>query len=138
MHKNYWDESDIQTDYFNQAFFGNLYLGSYDKLKFKNILKKIINIKVDNVAIIKQQKKFTSIFQEILENEIQNKGTRRLTLCQSYQELMEVDRTSQERREDRQAERNELFNLIHARDILGLISYRDYIIQDKKILDCDR
>ncbi len=48
------------------------YLGSYDKLKFKNILKKIINIKVDNVAIIKQQKKFTSIFQEILENEIQN------------------------------------------------------------------
>ena len=51
---------------------------------------------------------------------------------------MEVDRTSQERREDRQAERNELFNLIHARDILGLISYRDYIIQDKKILDCDR
>lgn len=31
MHKNYWDESDIQTDYFNQAFFGNLYLGSYDK-----------------------------------------------------------------------------------------------------------
>lgn len=75
---------------------------------------------------------------EYLENEIQNKGTRRLTLCQSYQELMEIDRTSQERREDRQAERNELFNLIHARDILGLISYRDYIIQDKKILDCDR
>lgn len=31
MHKNFWDESDIQTDYFNQAFFGNLYLGSYDK-----------------------------------------------------------------------------------------------------------
>ena len=75
---------------------------------------------------------------EYLENEIQNKGTRRLTLCQSYQELMEIDRTSQERREDRQAERNELFNLIHARDIFGLISYRDYIIQDKKILDCNR
>ena len=31
MHKNFWDESDIQTDYFNQAFYGNLYLGSYDK-----------------------------------------------------------------------------------------------------------
>lgn len=31
MHKNYWDESDTQTDYFHQAFFGNLYLGSYDK-----------------------------------------------------------------------------------------------------------
>lgn len=31
MHKNFWDESDMQTDYFNQAFFGNLYLGSYDK-----------------------------------------------------------------------------------------------------------
>ena len=31
MHKNYWDESDIQTDYFNQAFYGNLYLGSYGK-----------------------------------------------------------------------------------------------------------
>ena len=31
MHKNYWDESDIQTDYFNQAFYGNLYLGSYEK-----------------------------------------------------------------------------------------------------------
>lgn len=75
---------------------------------------------------------------EYLENEIKNKGTRRLTLCQSYQELMEIDRTSQERREDRQAERNELFNLIHARDIFGLISYRDYIIQDKKILDCNR
>lgn len=31
MHRNYWDESDIQTDYFNQAFYGNLYLGSYEK-----------------------------------------------------------------------------------------------------------
>lgn len=31
MHKNYWDESDIQTDYFNQAFYGNLYLGNYGK-----------------------------------------------------------------------------------------------------------
>lgn len=31
MHKNFWDESDITTDYFNQAFYGNLYLGSYSK-----------------------------------------------------------------------------------------------------------
>lgn len=31
MHKNYWDESDIQTDYFHQAFYGNLYLGNYSK-----------------------------------------------------------------------------------------------------------
>ena len=32
MHKNYWDESSIQTDQFNQAFLVNLYLESDDKL----------------------------------------------------------------------------------------------------------
>ena len=31
MHKNYYDDSDIMTDYFDYAFFGELSFGNYEK-----------------------------------------------------------------------------------------------------------
>ena len=75
---------------------------------------------------------------EYLENELRKEGTERLSRCSSYQELLEIDETSQECREDRRIERNKLFSLICERDIKGMIFYRDYIIPNSKILDCDR
>lgn len=75
---------------------------------------------------------------EYLENELRKEGNDRLSWCGSYQELLEIDRTSQDHREERRTERNKLFVLIHERDIMGLIFYRDYIIPNSKILDCDR
>lgn len=73
-----------------------------------------------------------------LEEELEKKGTERLTHCRSYEELLKIDEASQDCREDRKTERNTLFSLIHERDIRGLILYRDYIIPNKKILDCDK
>lgn len=75
---------------------------------------------------------------EYLEDELRKEGTERLSRCSSYQELLEIDRTSQDCREDRRTERNKLFSLIYERDIKGMIYYRDYIIPNSKILDCDR
>ena len=75
---------------------------------------------------------------EYLEDELRKEGTERLSRCGSYQELIEIDRTSQNCREDRRTERNKLFSLIYERDIKGMIYYRDYIIPNSKILDCDR
>lgn len=90
------------------------------------------------LSLYKYNANYDKHIDEYLEDELKKEGTGRLGRCSSYQELLEIDRTSQDFRADRKAERNKLFSLIYERDIKGLIFYRDYIIPCTKILDCDK
>ena len=92
----------------------------------------------EKLSLYKYNAVYDKIVGKYLEDELREHGTERLSRCSSYQELLEIDRTSQDCREDRRTERNKLFSLIYERDIKGMIYYRDYIIPNSKILDCDR
>ena len=79
---------------------------------------------------------YSNCFAEYL-NDIEVKdGNNRLSNCRDYKELMDIDRTSQDQREDRKNEMLGLYHLISERNIMGLIYYRDYIVPDRKILNC--
>lgn len=75
---------------------------------------------------------------EYLTKELSSDKTGRLSNCKNYKELLEIDETSQRSREDRRAEVIYVFENITAKDVLGLIKYKDYIIDDRKILDSEK
>lgn len=76
--------------------------------------------------------------KKYLQDILNKKGNNRLSLCNGYAELMEIDRTSQEQRDDRKNEMVGLYANIIKRDIKGLIQYRDYIYPNEKILNCEK
>lgn len=70
-----------------------------------------------------------------LEGELNREGTSRLSRCSGNEELMYIEKTAQEHREDRLCEVKKMYNLFADSDIEGLIKYKDFVIPNKKILD---
>lgn len=50
---------------------------------------------------------------------------------------MEIEKNSQEKREDRRFEMFQLYFKLSDKNIKGLVNYRDYIIENKKILNTE-
>lgn len=79
---------------------------------------------------------YSNCFANYLNKIEVKEGNNRLSNCRAYQELMDIDRTSQDQREDRKNEMLGLYRVIFERDMKGLIYYRDFIVPDRKILKC--
>lgn len=77
---------------------------------------------------------FAESFRDYLKNELNNLYSKKLTLCQSIQELKQLNATSQEERENRRYERNQLFKLLTKENIPTLIEYRNFAV-DNLLLD---
>lgn len=73
-----------------------------------------------------------------LENELQNEKTKRLSKCSGYEELMEIDKSAQEYRQDRRFEVIEMLEKFSSEDVIGLFKYKDYVESNKRILDTKR
>ena len=67
---------------------------------------------------------------DYLNNLLFNQGNNKLSLCTSMNELEELDKTSQDLREDRLTERIKLYNNITADNIAALINYRSFAIDN--------
>lgn len=78
---------------------------------------------------------YSTSIADYLDDIIFSRGNNRLSDCKNQDELMEINKTSQEQREDRKNEMIELYQMLVSDDIKGLICYRDHIVQGKKILD---
>lgn len=89
----------------------------------------------NNSELYKYNEKYSTSILNYLNEIISSRGNNRLSACRGYDELMEIDRTSQDQREDRKNEMLGLYQILVSGDIKGLICYRDYIIQSEKILD---
>lgn len=70
-------------------------------------------------------------------NRLRQKETKVLSNSKGYYELMEIEKNSQEKREDRRFEMFQLYFKLSDKNIKGLINYRDYIIENKKILNTE-
>ena len=77
---------------------------------------------------------YAKCFEDYLNNELNNTYSKRITLCTSIEELKQLNVTSQEKRENRRYERNELFKLLNIESIPALISYRNFAV-DNLLLD---
>ena len=73
--------------------------------------------------------------KEYLENVLKCKANRRLTRCKNYEELMEINSSAQEYREDRRYEVICIFEKMTDKDILALLKYKDYVLSGEKILN---
>ena len=71
---------------------------------------------------------FAKCFADYLNGELNNSYSKKLTLCMSIEELKQLNATSQEERENRRYERNQLFNLLTRENIPALISYRNFAV----------
>lgn len=74
---------------------------------------------------------------EYLNDVLNEEGTKVLSNSKGYCELMEIEKFSQEKREDRRYEMFQLYYKLNDKNIKGLINYRDYIIENKKILNTE-
>lgn len=72
---------------------------------------------------------------EYLNDVLNKEGTKVLSNSKGYCELMEIEKYSQEKREDRRFEMFQLYYKLNDKNIKGLINYRDYIIENQKILN---
>lgn len=76
--------------------------------------------------------------REYLHCAMNQEKTGLLSECKSYEELMKIDAFAQECRADRRKEVLQMLELLSCRDICGLLKYKDYVIQNKKILCTQR
>ena len=74
---------------------------------------------------------------EYLNDVLNKERTKVLSNSKGYYELMEIEKYSQEKREDRGFEMFQLYFKLSDKNIKGLINYRDYIIENKKILNTE-
>lgn len=73
-----------------------------------------------------------------LEKELnEDDSTDKLETCSSYDELLNIERTSQSNRNYRCATMIKLYGLIKKDDIEGLVKYRDYALANKRLLDTE-
>lgn len=72
---------------------------------------------------------------EYLKKQLNCEANQRLTRCENYKELMEINESAQERREDRRYEAICIFEKMTYKDILALLKYKDYILHNEKILN---
>lgn len=76
--------------------------------------------------------------ERYLQDILNLEGTSKLSHCASYGELMEMNRTSEEQREDRQNEVREMYVSLNAKYIKGLIHYRDFVDPENHLVDSSR
>lgn len=90
-----------------------------------------------NTQLYPYNPKYSESFAQYHKGVELKDGNNRLSNCRGYDNLMDIERTSQDKREDRKNEMLDLYPLISERNIKGLIYYRDFVIKDSKILDTE-
>ena len=90
-------------------------------------------------TLLKNDPSYCASIQDYLGNQLKKHGNHRLENCHGIEELQEINRTSEERRENRREERNRLFCLIQStKDIQALVHYRDFVVPGTILLDTQR
>ena len=80
-----------------------------------------------SVSISERNPTFSENIKTYLEDLLSKEGTKRLSNCRSVCELEEINRTSQEKRDDRRNEMNRIFSLLGDEDLFALFSYRNFV-----------
>lgn len=89
----------------------------------------------DKTDLYKLDKDYKDNILNYLNDILKETGNNWLKNCSTKEELMEINNTSEIKREDRKSEMVELYRLLDNENIKGLIKYRDYIISGTKFLD---
>lgn len=85
--------------------------------------------------LYKLNKDYKDNILNYLNDILKKTGNDWLKTCSTKEELMEINDTSEIKREDRRNEMFELYRLLDDENIQGLIKYRDYVISGTKFLD---
>ena len=90
-------------------------------------------------TLSKNDPSYRAFIQDYLGTQLKKHGNHRLENCHGIEELQEINRTSEDQREDRREERNRLFRLIRSSmDIQALAHYRDFVVPGTILLDTQR
>lgn len=90
-------------------------------------------------TLSKNDPSYRAFIQDYLGKQLKKHGNHRLENCHGIEELQEINRTSEDQREDRREERNRLFHLIRSSmDIQALAHYRDFVVPGTILLDTQR
>lgn len=91
----------------------------------------------DKIELSINSPNYKASIWEYLNDVLNKERTKVLSNSKGYYELMEIEKYSQEKREDRGFEMFQLYFKLSDKNIKGLINYRDYIIENKKILNTE-
>lgn len=89
----------------------------------------------NDIELSKINKNYYISIKEYIEDILNDKGTNRLSDCSSLDELIDINKSSTNNREDRHNEMIKLFKLMDKDNINSLIKYRDYVIDNSILLD---
>lgn len=89
--------------------------------------------------LARERQDYSTSIAEYLCNCLKENVNHRLGMARDVSELIEINNTAQDCRIDRKAEARELFNIIKANpdNILGLMKYRDFIIDNTVLLNTE-
>ena len=93
------------------------------------------SINWDKIELSKINPKYASHIKSYLEDELSKVGSGKLSLCRNYDELKQIDADSQTYREQRENEMHELYKLLNADNVRGLLLYRWYLQSDPLLLN---
>ena len=97
-----------------------------------------LNSFADNWNTIKRFKnapQYSADVRTYLCDALSKNGSGKLSMCRGYNELKQIDIDSQTYREQRENEMHELYKLLNADNIRGLLLYRWYLQSDPLLLD---
>lgn len=97
-----------------------------------------LNSFADNWNTIKRFKnapQYSADVRTYLCNALSKNGSGKLSMCRGYNELKQMDADSQTYREQRENEMHELYKLLNADNVKGLLLYRWYLQSDPLLLD---
>ena len=89
----------------------------------------------NDIELSKINKNYNISIKEYIEDILNDKGTNRLSNCSSLDELVDINKSSTNNREDRHNEMIKLYKLMNKDNINSLIKYRDYVIDNSILLD---
>lgn len=90
-------------------------------------------------ALAQNDPSYCASIQTYLGNQLNKHGNHRLGNCQGIEELQEINRTSENQREDRREEMHRVLCLIQSKkDIQALVHYRDFVVPGTVLLDTQR
>lgn len=89
----------------------------------------------DKIELSKINPKYALHIKSYLEDELSKVGSEKLSLCRNYDELKQIDADSQTYREQRENEMHELYKLLNADNVRGLLLYRWYLQSDPLLLN---
>lgn len=97
-----------------------------------------LNSFADNWNTIKRFKnapQYSADVRTYLCNALSKNGSGKLSMCRGYNELKQIDADSQTYREQRENEMHELYKLLNADNVRGLLLYRWYLQSDPLLLN---